>query len=60
MAQGEDIVPIPGTRSIERLKENMASVSVLLSSAELTEINQLIPVNATAGEQYPDDLDFEV
>lgn len=60
LAQGKDIVPIPGTRSIERLDENIASLNVQLSSAELAEINELVPIDATAGKQYPVEHDLEV
>lgn len=60
LAQGEDIVPIPGTRSIERLDENIGAVNITLSETELTEINQFIPLNATAGKQYPPEFDLEV
>lgn len=60
LAQGKDIVPIPGTRSITRLDENIACLDVKLSETELTEINQLIPIDAAAGEQYPEALNFEV
>ncbi len=60
LAQGEDIVPIPGTRSIQRLEENAGAVEVKLSKAELDEINELIPIDAAAGAQYPEQLNFEV
>jgi aryl-alcohol dehydrogenase-like predicted oxidoreductase len=60
LAQGDDIVPIPGTRSIERLDENIGALDVHLSQSELTDINQLIPLNATHGKQYPDEFNFEV
>jgi aryl-alcohol dehydrogenase-like predicted oxidoreductase len=60
LAQGKDIVPIPGTRSLTRLDENIASLEVKISESELAEINKLIPVDAAAGEQYPEGLDFEV
>jgi aryl-alcohol dehydrogenase-like predicted oxidoreductase len=60
LAQGDNIVPIPGTRSIERLDENSGAVNVILTSADLEELNRLVPVDAAAGAQYPDSLDFEV
>ncbi len=60
LAQGKDIVPIPGTRSIERLDENIGALDVTLSLADLEEINQLIPPDAVIGKQYPDEFNFEV
>jgi aryl-alcohol dehydrogenase-like predicted oxidoreductase len=52
--QGEDYVPIPGTRSVERLIENAGATSVILSPLELDEINQLIPADLVFGERYPE------
>lgn len=60
LAQGNDIVPIPGTRSIERLEENRYAVSIELSKPDLDEINRLIPVDAVSGSQYPENLNFEI
>lgn len=60
LAQGKDIVPIPGTRSIERLDENIASLNVQLSAADLAEIDEFIPIDATTGKQYPPEHDLEV
>lgn len=60
LMQGNDIVPIPGTRSIERLEENIESINVKLSKTDLDEIDRLIPMGAAAGSQYPDNLNFEV
>lgn len=53
-AQGDDIVAIPGTRSVERLAENAASVDVVLSPEELDLIDRAFPVGVTAGDRYPD------
>jgi aryl-alcohol dehydrogenase-like predicted oxidoreductase len=50
LAQGEDIVPIPGTRSMQRLDENIGALGVHLTKADLEEINHLIPINTAAGE----------
>jgi aryl-alcohol dehydrogenase-like predicted oxidoreductase len=60
LAQGDDIVPIPGTRSIERLDENIGALDVHLTADELAEIDRFIPYNATHGVQYPEEFDFEV
>lgn len=60
LAQGDDIAPIPGTRSIQRLDENIGALNVTLTPADLELINKLIPPGASAGSQYPDNLNFEV
>jgi aryl-alcohol dehydrogenase-like predicted oxidoreductase len=60
LAQGQDIVPIPGTRSIARLEENLGALQVELSVEELKEINEMIPMDAAFGAQNPEGLDFEV
>jgi aryl-alcohol dehydrogenase-like predicted oxidoreductase len=51
--QGPDIVPIPGTRRIERLEENAAATRVELSSSELESIEQVLVDNVVAGTRYP-------
>jgi aryl-alcohol dehydrogenase-like predicted oxidoreductase len=53
LAQGEDIVPIPGTKRRKYLEENIAAVDIVLSAAELQEIGAAFPVGATAGTRYP-------
>jgi len=60
LSQGNDIVPIPGTRSIERLNENIAALDIRLNKEELEEINRLIPIDGVVGEQYPKEFDFEI
>ena len=50
--QGEDLVPIPGTRRIEALEENIAAVEVVLSPDELAVIESVFPPGAAAGERY--------
>ncbi|MFO0567929.1 MAG: aldo/keto reductase [Polyangiaceae bacterium] len=51
LAQGEEIFTIPGTRRIERLKENLGALEVQFSSAELAEIRNRLP-QTTAGARY--------
>jgi len=53
-AQGEDVVAIPGTRSLERLSENANSIDVVLAPEELALIDQVFPIGVTAGDRYPD------
>jgi aryl-alcohol dehydrogenase-like predicted oxidoreductase len=54
LARGPDIVPIPGTKRIERLDENLGALSVRLSPEEVDEISTLVPVGAASGLRYPE------
>ena len=53
LAQGQDIVPIPGTKQRSRLDENIGALDVVLSPHELARISAAIPAGAAAGERYP-------
>ncbi|MGV3516956.1 aldo/keto reductase [Luteitalea sp.] len=55
LAQGDDMVPIPGTRSITRLEENLASTNVVLDEADLSRHESISPKGAVAGERYAPD-----
>lgn len=52
--QGDAIVPIPGTRKIARLQENIAAADIVLSEAELAEIEAAIPHASVVGARYVD------
>ncbi len=52
LAQGDDIVPIPGTRSIERLRDNAAAVALSLSAADLAAIEAVAPKGFALGTRY--------
>ena len=54
LAQGRDVVPIPGTRSPERLEENAAACTVALSADDLAEIREALPRTMVAGLRYPE------
>jgi aryl-alcohol dehydrogenase-like predicted oxidoreductase len=54
LAQGRDIVPIPGTKHKERLLENIGALAVALSADDLAQISDAIPVGAAAGLRYPE------
>jgi aryl-alcohol dehydrogenase-like predicted oxidoreductase len=54
LAQGNDIVPIPGTKHTARLAENIGALSVRLSAADLAAIEQAVPAGAVAGLRYPE------
>jgi aryl-alcohol dehydrogenase-like predicted oxidoreductase len=53
LAQGEDIVPIPGTNHVRNLEQNAAAVELQLSAADLAHLSQIFAVGAGAGERYP-------
>ncbi|MCC6067651.1 aldo/keto reductase [Ferrovum sp. PN-J185] len=52
MAQGKDIVPIPGSKSLKHLEDNIGAIAVQLSEQELDFINQHIPQGAAVGDRY--------
>ena len=54
LAQGEDIVPIPGTKRRKYLEENVAALEVKLSADDLRRIDEIAPKNAAAGMRYPE------
>jgi aryl-alcohol dehydrogenase-like predicted oxidoreductase len=54
LGQGGDIVPIPGTKRRKYLEENVASMSVELTAADLNEISAAAPLGAAAGQRYHD------
>jgi aryl-alcohol dehydrogenase-like predicted oxidoreductase len=53
LAQGDDVVAIPGTRYIKRVQENLGSLEVKLSSDDLAAIARAIPPGSASGERYP-------
>jgi aryl-alcohol dehydrogenase-like predicted oxidoreductase len=54
LAQGEDVVPIPGTKRVRYLEENLAALDVTLADGDLRRIDEVAPVGITAGERYAD------
>ena len=52
LAQGEDIVPIPGTKRRSYLEENVGAASIALTLGDLAEIDAAMPSGAAAGERY--------
>jgi aryl-alcohol dehydrogenase-like predicted oxidoreductase len=54
LAQGPDIIPIPGTKRKERLLENIGALAVSLTGADVAEISSAIPPGAAAGLRYPE------
>jgi aryl-alcohol dehydrogenase-like predicted oxidoreductase len=53
LAQGDDVVPIPGTKRRTYLEENLAAERVVLSKQDLATLDQIAPKGAAAGERYP-------
>ncbi|MCB8875965.1 aldo/keto reductase [Acidisoma silvae] len=53
LAQGEDIIPIPGTKRRTFLEENLGAANVTLSAEELAEIDRILPPDAFQGNRYP-------
>ncbi|WP_170316100.1 aldo/keto reductase [Microvirga calopogonii] len=54
LAQGPDVVPIPGTKRRERLDENLGALQVHLSAEDVTRISDTVPAGAVSGQRYPD------
>jgi aryl-alcohol dehydrogenase-like predicted oxidoreductase len=54
LAQGEDIVPIPGTTSRAHLEDDLGAFDVTLTPEELTRIDEIAPKGVAAGERYPE------
>lgn len=60
LAQKPWIVPIPGTRKLERLEENLNAADVELTSQELADLNEALSKIKIAGERYPEELENRV
>ncbi len=54
LAQGNDVVPIPGTKRRKYLEENTAAVGVKLSKTDVEKLSAAVPVGAAVGERYPE------
>ncbi|MGS0686159.1 aldo/keto reductase [Nakamurella sp. GG22] len=54
LAQGQDVVPIPGTKRISYLEENVAAAQLVLDADDLAELEQAFPADAVVGARYPD------
>ncbi|MCI1777790.1 aldo/keto reductase [Paenibacillus lautus] len=52
LAQGEQIVPIPGTKRLDRVQENLGALQVTLSADDLAEIERISPKNVAAGSRF--------
>ena len=52
LAQGDDVIPIPGTKRIQYLRENVQAIDVSLTADDLRQIGEAIPKGAASGERY--------
>lgn len=53
LAQGEDLVPIPGTKRIKYLEENLGALDIVLTIDDLATIDSIFPPDAASGSRYP-------
>ena len=56
LAQGEDIVPIPGTKRVKYLEENVGALDVKLTAEDLAQIEKILPKGAVAGQRYNEQM----
>jgi aryl-alcohol dehydrogenase-like predicted oxidoreductase len=56
LAQGDDIIPIPGTKRRTYLEENIAALELVLSEDDLKRLNEVAPQDVAAGSRYPETL----
>ena len=56
LAQGDDIVPIPGTKHLKFLEENAGAMNVMLTAKDLQRLEEVFPHGAAAGTRYPEQL----
>jgi aryl-alcohol dehydrogenase-like predicted oxidoreductase len=54
LAQGEDVLAIPGTKRVRYLEENAAAADLVLSPEQLRRLTDAVPVDAVAGDRYPE------
>ena len=54
LAQGDDLVPIPGTRKVSRLEQNLAACSISLTEDDLAALDRAVPKGSASGERYAD------
>ena len=54
LSKGDDIIPIPGTKKVSRLDENISALDITLSADEIAAIERAVPPDAVAGARYPE------
>jgi aryl-alcohol dehydrogenase-like predicted oxidoreductase len=55
-ARGDDIIPIPGTKSLQRVEENAAAADVTLSGEEVEQLDNAISRDTVRGSRYPEKM----
>jgi aryl-alcohol dehydrogenase-like predicted oxidoreductase len=53
LAQGRDVIPIPGTKRVARLEENVGALPVRLTADDVRRISETVPTDAASGDRYP-------
>ena len=53
LSKGDDIIPIPGTKKLSRLDDNIGALNVNLSADDISAIERAVPPEAVAGDRYP-------
>ncbi|MDF3834886.1 aldo/keto reductase [Cupriavidus basilensis] len=56
LARGEQVVPIPGTRQVRNLDDNLGALDVVLDAADMAAIDAVFPADAAAGTRYPEQM----
>ena len=56
LARGEFIVPIPGTKRVKYLEENVGALDVVLTAADMARIDEIAPKGVAAGQRYPEQM----
>jgi aryl-alcohol dehydrogenase-like predicted oxidoreductase len=56
LEQGNEIIPIPGTKKIQRLEENIKAIDIKLTNEDMQKISDAAPIGAAAGTRYPEFL----
>ena len=56
LARGEMLVPIPGTRRVANLDDNLGALDVVLDAADIAAIDAVFPADAVAGTRYPEQV----
>jgi aryl-alcohol dehydrogenase-like predicted oxidoreductase len=56
LAQGDDVIPIPGTKRRSYLEENAAAVDIRLNSEDLRRIEEAAPRGVASGARYPEQM----
>jgi len=55
LAQGDDVAPIPGTKRVRYLEENVTAAEITLTSDQLTALDEAMPAGAASGDRYPEE-----